>query len=77
MENKRTYLSNKVRKLKLLLVMQKEVFTCGQSGFFTFFKKKSKSLETRLFQDFEDNFKDKILELVYLVSRTHMHRFFV
>ena len=41
------------------------------------FLKKLKSPETRLFQVFDGNLEDKIFELVYSVSRTHMHRFFV
>jgi hypothetical protein len=44
---------------------------------FGVFLKKLKSPETRLFQGFFDDFKEKIFGLVNAVSRTHMHRFFV
>jgi hypothetical protein len=53
------------------------VKTCGQSGNLAFFLKKLKSPETRLFQGFFDDFKEKIFGLVNAVSRSVLQRFFV
>ena len=57
------------------------VFISGQNMWskwnFDVFLKKLKSPETRLFQVFDGNLKDKIFELVYSVSRIDMQRFFV
>ena len=57
------------------------VFISGQNMWskwnFDVFLKKLKSPETRLFQGFFDDFKEKIFGLVNAVSRSVLQRFFV
>ena len=61
--------------------LKTHLFISGQNMWskwkFGVFLKKLKSPETRLFQDFFENFEGEIFGLVNSLSRTQLHRFFV